>query len=111
MKFENIIPAFKGLEFKGIRNPLTHQGVRALAIVLGVIVVIAAVVYVTDIGKRREASVPPATTQQEATATPQLTVPTGIPTIAPLTEEATSSASPSSTRKIQRPTSTPTPTP
>ena len=89
------------LEFKGFTNPLTKEGVRALAIVLGVIMIIAAVVYATNFGKRKESTIVP--------STPQPTITTKIPTITPLIKEATSSASPSPTRKVQRPTGTPTP--
>lgn len=98
------------LEFKGFANPLTKEGIWALAIVLGVIAVIAGVVYAANFGKGRGASVLPAQTGEEVVATPSA-IPTEFPTIAPLAEEATSSASPSSTRKIQRPTVTPSPTP
>lgn len=97
------------LEFKGIRNLLTHPGLRALAIVLGVIVIISAVVYSANLGKRGKPTVLPEKTWQETTVTPQPTIPTKIPTITPLTKE-TPSASPSPTRKVQRPTMTPTPT-
>lgn|SRR3990167_1410872 len=98
------------LEFKGIRNPLAHQGIRALAIVLGVIVIISAVVYRVNLGKRGKSTVLPATTRQEATITPQPAIPTEIPTITPLIKEGTPSASPSPTRKVLWPTATPTPT-
>lgn len=104
MKPENHIPALKMLEFKGLRNPLTNEGMRALAIVLGVIVVIAGVVYATNFGKKRDSTVVPTKTLEEVKVTSQ-------PIVTPLIEAATSSASPSSTKKIQRPTSTPTPTP
>lgn len=109
MKFEITMPKFTMPELKGIRNPLTHQGVRALAIVLGVIVVIAGAVFAANFRKRSESSVLPATTRQEATNTPETAVPTEIPTVAPLTEEATSAAFPSSIRKVLRSTGTPTP--
>ena len=102
---------FKVPEFKGFTNPLTKEGVRALGIVLGVIVVIAGVVYAANSGKRKESMVLPATTVREATATPQLPVPTEIPTIVPLTEEETLPASPSPTKRVAKPTGTPTPTP
>ena len=84
------------LKFKGFTNPLTKEGMWALAIVLGVIVVIAAVVCAADFGKKREPTVVPTNPQ---------------PTVTPLIEAATSSASPSPTRKIQKPTVTPTLTP
>lgn len=92
-------------KLKGFTNPLTKKGVWALVIVLGAIVAIAGVVYVANFGKRKESTVLPATSQQEATATPQ----SAIPTITPLIEEATSSASPSPTREVGKPTGTPTP--
>lgn len=112
MKFDITMPKFTMPELKGIRNPLTHQGVRALAIVLGVIVVIAGAVYAANFGKRTESSVLPATTtRQEATVTPQLAIPTEIPTVTPLTEEEELLASPSPTRIVRKPTETPTPTP
>lgn len=94
------------LEFKGFTNPLTNEAVRAMAIVLGVIVVISAVVYAANFGKRRESNVLPTTTQQEATTTAQPAIPTEIPTITPLTKE-TPSASPSPTKKVPWPTWTP----
>lgn len=96
MKLEN---------FKGFTNPLTGDGMRALAIVLGVLVVIAGVVYVADFGKRKESTVLPAKTLgEEVTETPTITP---LPT--PLTEEETLPASPSPTRKVLRLTETPTP--
>lgn len=103
------LPKFKSPQFKGFTNPLTSEGLRALAIVLGAIVVISAVVYAANFGKKRESSVLPATTRQEATATPQPTIPTEIPTIAPLTEEEELLASPSPTRRVSELTATPTP--
>lgn len=98
------------LEFKGIKNPLTHQGVRALVIVLGVIVVISLVVYGVNLTRNGEPAVLPGSTQIEKTPTPEETkkIPTEIPTITPLTKE-TPSASPSPTRKVQWPTWTPAP--
>ena len=99
------------LELKGIKNPLTDQGIRALAIVLGVIVVIAGMVYVANLGKRTESSVLPATTVREATATPQLPIPTEIPTIAPFTEGDELLASPSPAIKVRKPTGTATSVP
>ena len=98
-----------GPKLKGFTNPLTKKGEWALVIVLGAIVAIAGVVYVANFGKRKESTVLPATSQQEATATPQSAIPTETPTITPLTEEETSSASPSPTIKVQKPTETPTP--
>jgi len=99
------------LEFKGFTNPLTKEGVRALGIVLGVILVISGVVYAANFRKRKESMVLPVTTRQEATATSQPTVPTEIPTIIPLTEEEASPASSSPTKNVRKPTETPTPTP
>ena len=102
MKLEFNLPKFKAPELKGFTSPLTKEGMRALAIVLGVIVVISAVVYAANLGKRRESTVLPAKTWEEVTVTPH-------PTITPLTEEEESLASPSPTRKVQEPTGTPTP--
>ena len=53
------------LEFKESSNPVTKEGVRALAIVLGVIVVISAVVYA--------ANIVPTKTLEEVTAQPTIT--------------------------------------
>lgn len=83
MKLEFNLPKFNIPKLKEIRNPLTHQGVRALAIVLGVIVLIAGVVYAANFGKRTESMVLPATTEKEATATPEQAVPTETPTVTP----------------------------
>lgn len=91
------------LEFKESSNPVTKEGVRALAIVLGVILVISAVVYAANFGKRKESTIVPAKTLEEVTVTPQ-------PTVTSLTKEATLSASPSSTRKVQIKEATVSPT-
>ena len=99
MKLEINLPTFKMPEFKGFTNPLTKEGIRALAIVLGMIVIISAVVYSANLGKRRESTVLPAKTWEEAAVTPQ-------PIITPLTEEETSPASPS----VEEVTVTPAPT-
>ena len=91
-------------EFKGFTNPVTNEGMRALAIVLGVLVVIAGIVYVANanFGKGKESTI--------VTVTPQPTIPTKIPTITPLTKEKELSASPSATVKVRKPTETLTPT-
>lgn len=92
MKLEFNLPKleFTMPEFKRPSNPLTHNGMKALAIVLGVIALISAVVYSANLTRRGEPTVLPATI-----------VPTEIPTVAPLTEEEESLASPSATRKVQ----------
>lgn len=81
-------------------NPLTKEGLRGLAIVLGVIVVIAAVVYAANFVGRKEATIVPTKTLREVTVTPQ-------PIITPLAKEATSSASPSSIKKAKEATVSP----
>jgi len=70
------------------------EGMRALAIVLGAIMIIAAVVYAANFVKRKGSTIVPSTPQ---------------PTVTPLIKEATSSASPSPTIKVRKPTGTPTP--
>ena len=109
MKLDINLPKFKAPEFKGFTNPLTNEGIRGLAIVLGVIVIISGVVYVANFGKRRGSTILPEKTLEEATITPQPTIPTEIPTITPLRQEEELPASPSPTRKVRKPTATPTP--
>lgn len=101
MNLENNIPKSKTPEFKESSNPLTGDAMRALAIVVGVIVVISAVVYAANFGKRKESTIVPTKTLEEVTAQPIIT---------PLTEEATLSASPSSTPGVKEATVTPIPT-
>lgn len=110
MKLEINVPKFKAPEFKGFTSPLTKEGIRALAIVLGVIVVIAGIVYAANFfGKRGGSAVLPAKTWEEVTATPPATIPTETPTVTPLLEEeGTPPASPSPTRGVGKPTGTPT---
>lgn len=108
MKLEFNLPKFKIPEFKRLTNPLTNEGIRALAIVLGVIVLIAGVVYGANFGKRTKSMVLPATTEKEAIVTPPA-IPTEVPTIAPLTEEEASPASSSPTKKVRKPTEALTP--
>lgn len=111
MKWKVNIPKFKVSEFRGFTSPLPKEGVRALAIVLGVILAIAAVVYAANFfGKKRESAVLPAKSWEEVTATPPATIPTEIPTLTPLMEEeGTPPASPSPTRGVREPIGTPTP--
>lgn len=106
MKLEVKMP-----KFKGFSNPLTREAMRALAIVLGVLLVIAAVVYAANFfGKRRGAAVLPAKTWEEVTATPPAAIPTETPTVVPLIEEeGTPPASPSPTGGVRKPIGTPTP--
>lgn len=107
MKLEINLPEFKAPEFKGFTNPLTKEGMGALAFVLGVIVVISGIVCAANFGKGRGASVLPAQTGlpaqagEEFAATPSAvpTPPTGGPTITPLAKEEELLASPSPTRK------------
>ncbi|MBI3380150.1 hypothetical protein HY029_05335 [Candidatus Gottesmanbacteria bacterium] len=108
MKLEFNVPKFKVPQFKGFTNPLTKEGMRALGIVLGVIVVISGAVYAANFGKRKESMVLPATTEKEAIVTPPA-IPTEVPTIAPLTEEEASPASSSPTKKVRKPTEALTP--
>lgn len=102
-------------KYGGFTNPLTSKGVRALAIVLGVLVIIAGIVYATNFGKRERSTIFPAKTLVEVTVTVQPTITLTIPTITPLiknvkgikTEKLT--ASPSSTINVSRPVLTQTP--
>ena len=82
---------------------------RALAIVLGVIVVIAGIVYTANFGKRTESTVLPAMTEKEDAIAPELVVPTEIPTIIPLIEEEKLLISTSPTENVLRPIVTPIP--
>lgn len=102
MNLETNIPKSKTPEFKESINPLSKEGMLALAIVLAVIVVISAAVYAANFGKRKESTIVPTKTSEEVTAQP---------TVTSLTKEATLSASPSATRKIQIKEATMTPTP
>ncbi len=95
-------------KIKGFSSPLTKEGMRALVIVLGVILVISAVIYSANLDKRRESTVLPSKTLTKVTARPQPATPTETPTVAPLIEEATSSASP--TPAVEGVTVTPAPT-
>ena len=109
MELEIKTPKFKIPEFKGFVNPLTNEGMRALAIVLGVIVVIAGIVYTANFGKRTESTVLPAMTEKEDAIAPELVVPTEIPTIIPLIEEEKLLISTSPTENVLRPIVTPIP--
>ncbi len=90
-------------KFIGFTNPVTNEGMRALVIVLGALVVIAGIVYVANgnFGKRKESAI--------VTVTPQPTIATPIPTITPLIKEKELLASPSSTVKVSKPTGILTP--
>lgn len=95
---------FKLPKIERPRNPLTNQGVRALAIVLAVILVISAIVYLNIVRQRKEISpvLPATTTQEEVTTELEPTeMPTVIPTEEPTPKEIpTATVSPTATELV-----------
>lgn len=99
MKLEINLP-----ELRKPANPFKNEGVKALAIVFGGIMLICAAVYAVKLAPKKRTLVLPAATEAERTAIPQATIvpaatelPTGIPTVEPtpvLEETLEATASP-----------------
>lgn len=89
MKLEINLP-----KFKRPTNPFISEGVKALVIVLGVILLICAAVFVIKLFPKPKSAVLPASTEVETTVPEATEVPTEIqPTIMPQeTLEATASS-------------------
>lgn len=80
-------PKFKMPEFRRPANPFTHEGIRAVGIVLAAIMVISGVVYSMKLAGRDTSTVLPAAVEVKTTVTPVVTeMPTEVPTVTP--EEA-----------------------
>lgn len=85
MKLEINLPKFKAPEFKRLTNPVTKEGMWALAIVLGVIILICAAVYASKLVPKQRATVLPAATEAERAPQPtQTATPSAVPTQKPL---------------------------
>lgn len=94
MKLELNMPKFQMPELRQI-NPFGNESVKALAIVIGAIIVISGAVYSAQLVRRQRSSVLPAQTEVEVspplpervTSQPSVTaIPTVTPTLIP-TEE------------------------